>query len=147
MLSRIVYFSRNLLRGPRTPGEGSLTDILRISRHNNAALGITGALLFDPKYFTQVLEGERSNVSHLFCKICRDQRHDAITLVEARPIGQRKFDSWSMALVRTQAGSGSRFDPTNLDADSLTDLLMELLLLQNDAINVSVPLAKSEHST
>ena len=139
MLSRIVYFSRNLLRGSRAAGEGALTDILRMSRHNNAALGVTGALLFDPRYFAQVLEGERSNVSHLFCRICRDPRHDAVTVVEAKTIEARKFASWSMALVRTHAGSELPFDPTDLNGDGLTELLAKLLTMQNDAINVSVP--------
>ncbi len=140
MLSRIVYYSRNRLRGPRAAGEGSLTDILRISRNNNASLGVTGALMFDAKYFAQVLEGERSHVSHLFCKICRDQRHEAVTIVEAKAIGERKFRNWSMALVRTDVGSALPFVPTELDGDSLTNQLAELLILQNDAISIAVPI-------
>ncbi len=144
MLSRIVYFSRNLLRGSRGAGEGNLTDILRISRHNNAALGVSGALLFDPRYFAQVLEGERSSVSHLFCRICRDRRHDAVTVVEAKTIEARKFHNWSMALVRTPAGAGLPFDPTELNGDDLTKLLAQLLMMQEDAISVSVPAAKAK---
>ena len=38
MLSRIVYYSRNLSRSRRAGREGSLTDILRVSRSSNAAI-------------------------------------------------------------------------------------------------------------
>lgn len=138
MLSRIVYYSRNLLRRPRATGERNLTDILRTARYNNAALGVTGALLFDPNYFAQVLEGERSRVSHLFCRICRDERHDAVTVVEAKIIEARTFYKWSMAFVKANHGFAAPFDPTELDGDGLTDLLAKLLTGQDDAINVDV---------
>ena len=142
MLSRIVYYSRNLLRSRRAGREGSLTDILRVSRSSNAALGITGALLFDHQYFAQVLEGERSRVSHLFCKICRDSRHEAVTIVEAKSIADRRFQNWSMALVRLEAGSAPAFAPTELDGDRLTDQMAKLLAIQEDAISIAVPVPK-----
>ena len=142
MLSRIVYYSRNLLRSRRAGREGSLTDILRVSRSHNAALGVTGALLFNHQYFAQVLEGERSSISHLFCKICRDSRHEAVTIVEAKIIAARKFQNWSMALVRLDDGSAEAFAPTELDGDSLTEEIARLLSVQDDAISIAVPVPK-----
>lgn len=143
MLSRLVYYSRNLLRARRAGREGSLTDILRISRSNNSALGVTGALLFDHQYFAQVLEGERSRVSHLFCKICRDPRHEAVTIVEAKIIADRRFRNWSMALVRLKPDTAAAFAPTELDGDGLTDQLARLLAMQEDAISIAVPVPKA----
>jgi hypothetical protein len=141
MLSRLVYYSRNLLSRRQISADGQLRDILRVCRTNNAGFGITGALLFDPHYFAQVLEGERSRVSHLFCRICRDARHEAVTIVEAKSIAERKFSSWSMGLVRTDDTSGMRLDPARVDGDYLADKLAALLHKQNDIINIHVPAA------
>lgn len=137
MLFRLAYFSNNLLRRPRASAEGQLTKLLHAARHNNASLGVTGALLFDARYFAQVLEGERSHVSHLFCRICSDPRHDAVTIVEAKDIGERSFRSWSMALVRSDPQE-IPFSPRSLNGDGLTSRLRDLLAMQMDAIGVEV---------
>lgn len=137
MLFRLAYFSNNLLRKPRASAERQLTKLLHAARNNNASLGVTGALLFDARHFAQVLEGERSHVSHLFCRICADPRHDAVTIVEAKDIGERSFRSWSMALVKSDP-DGLPFCPRSVNGDELTRRLRDLLAMQTDAVGVAV---------
>ncbi len=57
-LLRVVYVSRSLL--PETAAEAELERILARARRGNAALGITGALLFSEDCFAQALEGNCS---------------------------------------------------------------------------------------
>jgi hypothetical protein len=134
MLFRLVYFSNNLLRRPRASAERQLTKLLHAARHTNASLGITGALLFDARHYAQVLEGERSHVSHLFCRICADPRHHAVTIVEAKVISERSFAKWSMALVRADLGPLLPLCPGPVDGEDLTRQLVDLLAVQMDAI-------------
>lgn len=143
MLFRLVYFSNNLLRRPRASAERQLTKLLHASRHKNASLGVTGALLFDARHFAQVLEGERSHVSHLFCRICVDPRHQAVTIVEAKAISERSFAKWSMALVRSDLGPSLPLCPGHMDGEDLTRQLVDLLAVQMDAIGIDI---EQQHS-
>lgn len=71
-------------------------DILKSSRKNNRALGVTGLLLYQDQTFLQILEGELTQLESLFETIKRDERH----YCEQHPImGQldrRYFANWSM---------------------------------------------------
>ncbi|MBV9862867.1 MAG: BLUF domain-containing protein [Alphaproteobacteria bacterium] len=74
-----------------------LIELLRHSRSNNEALGVTGILLEIGGNFMQALEGEESAVDPLFAKIAKDPRHDQVKTILRLPITRRLFGDWAMA--------------------------------------------------
>jgi hypothetical protein len=93
---RLIYRSHSKLAAK---DEAGLADILRVARTNNAALGVTGALMLYDDWFAQVLEGPQAVVEALYGKIKQDPRHDTIRLNEAGPAPKRLFGKWAMAVV------------------------------------------------
>ena len=74
-----------------------LQALLGQSRQNNAAMGVTGMLLYRDGNFMQLLEGERDIVDRLYSKIAKDPRHATALVLLAQEIPQRAFSEWSMA--------------------------------------------------
>lgn len=60
-------------------------------RSRNAALGVTGLLLYDGVGFMQSLEGDRAAVANIMQAIARDIRHRDITYVTDRGTTCRQF--------------------------------------------------------
>jgi hypothetical protein len=110
-LSRLIYYSENQL----DPQKGSLltqlNDILKVSKRNNKALGVTGALLFDDLWFIQVLEGHRADVLKIYDRLKQDDRHAKITLVELCDIKGRMFGNWWMSLATRNDATLPAFAP------------------------------------
>lgn len=92
----VLYISA----GRKLFDEAVLSDLLTQCRRNNAALGVTGMLLYSDGNFMQALEGEEAAVDALVAKIAKDPRHKAMKVLLRLPIAQRRFDGWSMALRR-----------------------------------------------
>jgi hypothetical protein len=87
--------------------EHEIPQLLEKTRSANAALGITGMLLYIEGSFFQILEGEREPVNELYAKISTDSRHKHVTLIIMEPIRARSFGEWTMGfatLGRAQAG-------------------------------------------
>jgi hypothetical protein len=95
MLVRLMYASR----AAATVGPDDLIAILRKSKANNPALGITGVLCFSEGIFLQALEGGRSAVNQLYNRIATDPRHTQVELLCYEEIGERRFAGWSMGQV------------------------------------------------
>lgn len=76
-----------------------IASILKASRRNNAALGITGLLWTDGNRFLQVLEGDDQGVGETYKRICADPRHRAAVVLHDRAVEGRTFGQWSMALL------------------------------------------------
>jgi len=97
MLVRLMYASR----ASAHIGADDLAAILRVSKANNPATGVTGVLCFclSSGVFMQVLEGGRDSVNALYNRITRDKRHRDPTLLSYDEIGQRSFAGWSMGQV------------------------------------------------
>ena len=95
MLVRLVYASRAV------PGiaQDELLAIVRKSKANNPALGVTGVLCFSEGILLQALEGGRSAVNKLYNRICTDPRHTDVELMCYEEIGERRFAGWSMGQV------------------------------------------------
>ena len=106
-LFRVVYVSRNLL--PEPDAEAELERILARAREGNAALGITGALLFSEDCFAQALEGPPGAVETVFEAIQCDPRHTDVVVLEAAPAPIREFGAWSMAYAGRCRRSEARF--------------------------------------
>lgn len=103
-LFRLVYVSRNTL-GVEAMAEAELAHILAASRRNNAASGVTGALLSGPNCFAQVLEGPLPAIEATFERIQRDLRHGQVTVLAATPVPLRDFPDWSMAHVAEEGAA------------------------------------------
>ena len=71
--------------------------MLSEARDFNANHGITGCLLYHKGQFIQLLEGEKEEVTALFERIKKDQRHHNVELLEQEEISERLFSDWSMA--------------------------------------------------
>ena len=97
---RLIYRSHSLIPPAGSDGGSKeLADILRTARSNNAALGVTGALMLYDDWFAQVLEGPRDVVETLFGTIRADPRHDSVRLDQAEMVPRRLFEKWAMAIV------------------------------------------------
>ena len=98
-LSRILYCSKNLIPGAPDQQSAVLAGILHTARTKNAALGVTGALLYNDGFFAQVLEGPKAAVESTFERIQQDERHGQVTVLECGQSPSRDFAEWSMAHV------------------------------------------------
>jgi hypothetical protein len=76
--------------------------ILATSRRNNAAAGLTGALIYDNRTFLQWLEGEADDLRGIFGRIARDPRHADVRLLSVRKLTDRWFPDWSMTAAVTE---------------------------------------------
>ena len=95
MLVRLMYASRAV----PAVDQDELISILRKSKANNPALGVTGVLCFSEGIFLQALEGGRSAVNKLYNRIASDARHSQVELLSYEEIGERRFAGWSMGQV------------------------------------------------
>jgi hypothetical protein len=80
----------------------AFTAICRSSRHRNAALGVTGVLLFDGHRFCQLLQGPAPAVQTLMADIARDARHEQIvTLFDGAVPASSASRSWTAGYCET----------------------------------------------
>jgi hypothetical protein len=132
MLVRLLYASRakTLLSEPE------LALILKQSRENNPAEGITGLLCYTDGIFMQVLEGSRAAVNARYRHIIEDGRHNSVTLMHYEEIGERQFAGWSMGQVNLSRLNPAlvlkysetvRLDPYSMSGASLITLFHELV--------------------
>lgn len=155
MLFRLCYYSINLIKQSPNPRHSELRKIILAAGANNRTLGITGGLMFNRDYFGQVLEGDRSSVSELFCRIAKDPRHRSIVIVEASVVDQRIFERWSMGLaektetaelLNSKYGLVEGFNPSAMSANSFVNYLFEMVSLESQMISISIPTWESNTS-
>ncbi len=79
--------------------EPGLQQVIGRSQSNNAALGITGALLYCDSNFLQMLEGDGEVVMNLYQKIALDPRHTGCDVLLCKPVKKRQFPDWRMRLI------------------------------------------------
>lgn len=91
----VLYVSKCCV--PIDQADVEIKRIIEVSRGRNAALNVTGALVFTGAYFAQCLEGPEAHISSLMDSIRRDPRHQDVKVVGTSPIQERHFKSWSMA--------------------------------------------------
>ncbi|MEE2774145.1 MAG: BLUF domain-containing protein [Pseudomonadota bacterium] len=94
-LKNLIYVSK-----PSGFDDKIVDEILRKSRENNIASGITGALICRSDLYFQFLEGPVDSVEKTFGKIKDDKRHTEIQKLKDDITFRRLFASWAM-----------RFDP------------------------------------
>jgi len=132
MLVRLLYASR----AKTLLGDHELAVILKQSRENNPAEGITGLLCYTDGIFMQVLEGSRAAVNARYRLIVEDERHSSVTLMHYEEIGERQFAGWSMGQVNLSRLNPAlvlkysetvRLDPYSMSGDALMALFQELV--------------------
>jgi len=131
MLARLIYASEVAARlGPQ-----ELTHLLRQARMRNAVRGITGLLVFDSRYFLQVIEGAPDVINRLYLHMAIDSRHLRPTLLSYGMVESRLFAQWQMGFVAADAQHrelygrltpSMRFDPFAMRGDQAEKLLLAL---------------------
>lgn len=96
-LRTLLFVSESLLRLP--DDSARLQALVEASRANNAALGLTGAMIQARGHFAEVLEGPADGVAAMMDRIDRDPRHCRMRIVLDRDIAQRQFAASPMSLV------------------------------------------------
>ena len=156
MLFRLSYYSTNLIKKSSNPRHSELRKIILAAGAHNRTLQITGGLMFNRDYFGQVLEGDRSSVSELFCRISKDQRHRSVEIMEASIVDRRMFDRWSMGLAeKTETAEllNSKyelvdgFNPSAMSASTFLNYVFEMVSLENQLISTSIPTWETDTST
>jgi hypothetical protein len=88
--------------------EAQLTELLKKSRQNNSAAGVTGLLLYKEGNFMQLLEGAQEAVEETLLRIERDPRHRNILKLLQQECEERSFGEWSMGFKKLQKDSGEQ---------------------------------------
>jgi hypothetical protein len=83
-----------------TPSD--IDNILAKARTRNAAMDLTGVLLYAGDNFLQVLEGPDAAVEQVFSAIKKDQRHTGLMTLLRRQVPARNFQNWSMGFERVE---------------------------------------------
>jgi hypothetical protein len=94
-LFQIFYVSRASIAFDHA----SVDSILQASRGHNAALQVTGCLLFSGHCFAQVLEGPRAAVRALARKIAADPRHTGVRFLAEAHRNEREYADWPMGYL------------------------------------------------
>ena len=124
-LHRWLYVSH--CRLPATWSDAAVADIVAVSRLRNAALGMTGALLFTGTRFAQIIEGTSAGLAILQASIERDPRHADVRTVLTGRHDARLFDDWSLAYAGPSLFVSSQIEAVLDDAPRSTDRLVQLL--------------------
>lgn len=94
-----MYVSRATIA--RDDADKVIDAIAAFSRSRNAALNVTGALIFSGDSFAQIIEGPAEAIAELRACISRDERHDELLTVCDGDKGSRDFAGWSLAYSGT----------------------------------------------
>lgn len=91
----ILFVSRSLIQPSEEGREIEL--LLTEGKDRNAALDVTGALIFTHRHFAEILEGPPGSIETLMHSIRRDPRHCDLRIVEDLSVERRAFTRWAMA--------------------------------------------------
>ncbi len=80
----------------RPYSDEQLRELLATARPKNAAMGVTGMLLYAGGSFIQTIEGEPDAVDGLFATIEADTRHRDVMVTLREEVEGRSFPDWSM---------------------------------------------------
>ena len=96
MFSQLAYVSLS----PLSLDETTLSDILEVSRLNNARDEITGIPMYHDELFFQVLEGDLSAVRKCYYeRISHDPLRKDLSLMWTGVVKSRAFSDWRMEYV------------------------------------------------
>ncbi len=125
---QVIYCSEVAIAAERLSDE--IAAILRSARRRNTALGVTGCLAHDTKWFAQVVEGPPEAVQSLVSVISRDKRHVEFTIMLDRPIRARSFPDWSMIDVEMAAIGAFGINPEPFEPKRMLPSMLLMRLMQ-----------------
>ena len=137
-----IFFHVYASSAVRPFDSSELQQLLEKSRENNAALGVSGMLLYKDGNFLQVLEGREAAVHALAEKIHRDPRHNRVTTLLEGFESEYQFPAWSMGFrdleleeAKTTAGYSDFLDTAFNPRAFATDptVAQSLLLIFKEA--------------
>lgn len=132
MLHRVIYVSRAPAR-LQLRATSVLAKIEKSAQRNNAALGVTAALLYADGVYVQALEGPRPAVSATLQAILQDDRHERLEMIAAATVSERLFAARPLLICRpgpedggliAQYCPGGRLDAPEISADAYQALLV-----------------------
>jgi hypothetical protein len=88
-----------------TFSDSELEELLKKSRRNNEASGLTGMLLYKDGNFMQFLEGPKNAVVESMSKIKADPRHHGVIVLLHEYKAERDFAEWSMGFRKLDNAS------------------------------------------
>jgi hypothetical protein len=142
-LCRLVYYSKyNMISQSGVAND--LKQIVATAIRSNSVKGITGGLIFNRRFFAQVLEGDHAAVTQTFVRINRDPRHSEIVLATMGPTSDRLFGAWSMGYAGKSElfealcgkfGLADSFDPTRMSGSDLTAFILTLVTQEQNVIS------------
>lgn len=104
------------------------------AKHNKKA-GITGILVFNRKYFIQMLEGTRESVNNTLMRIIANSLHKDIQILSFSKVTSRMFRYYGIKMF-AETGEGSaimfkytnslEFNPYFLDEESIYPFISEV---------------------
>ena len=97
VLSRLVYFSEIAIAP--TERDWRILELQKIAVTENRRRHLTGALIYDDRWFAQALEGEIQFVEEIFARILRDTRHSNVKILSNAVVPERLFGKWSMGFA------------------------------------------------
>ncbi len=129
----VVYWSR-VASGLSVP---DLYDLLDQCESRNLKQGITGLLVFNNRFFLQVLDGPQPAVARLMEHIQSDGRHHSVHVVASLPHQERRWGAWHSSHLGSTESQRQLlswhhvlgvFDPKALTPADLRGLMQELHL-------------------
>lgn len=102
-LIRLLYRSDSALNGSERAVRETAFAIAAHGVVANAAVGVSGSLMFIGSVFVQLLEGEASSVETIFERICRDVRHRRLILLDLAAAETRMFPDVPMVAFEGDA--------------------------------------------
>lgn len=94
-LRGILYISESCLSGQTVVND--VAKLIDASRRKNAAMDITGALVFTGERFAQYIEGPVLAIASLLTCLECDERHRQMVVHFDHRYQERKFMGWSLA--------------------------------------------------
>jgi len=131
-LIHIVYLSVSA----RKLAEKEQNELLTEIRRNNKILEVTGLLLYNDEFFTQVIEGAKNTIQNLHETIKKDSRHGNFVKLLEEPIENRAFPDWSMGYRKINTNEDSSLpgfsnfmnaDQPTENMEGITEEVMHLL--------------------
>jgi hypothetical protein len=101
LLERLLYVS---VADPAADDE-QVRALVAGARLRNAALEVTGALLYTGSHFAQWLEGPPEALSSLMQSIEHDRRHTQVHILLHEGTAQRRFAAWQLHYVASLAAA------------------------------------------
>ncbi len=118
-LIRLLYRSDSALNGSDRALREVAHAIAARAADANAAVGVSGALMFSGSVFVQLLEGEAAAVETIFERICRDIRHRRLVLLDYAGADVRQFPDAPMTAFEGD-DEARRLFPAIGDATTIT---------------------------